>query len=498
MLQHRLPLAKAIIWIVTFTLSSMAIVSTLLPTTAVPARASGVCPTVQNTPSFTIVYGTAALNSQAAPLGTVVEARSPRGDTVGCFVVSTAGQYGTMYVYGEDTSVSPTIPGMRAGETIAFFINSVAASASPALTWSNDLNLHEVNLSATGTFAPVANFSATPTSGSAPLAVQFTDGSSGDISSRAWTFGDGSTSLLTSPSHTYNAPGVYTVTLTVNGPGGSDSETKQSYITVSDALAVEANFTATPRTGAAPLAVAFRDQSVGTVTAWSWNFGDGGTSSAPDPDHTYSAAGVYTVSLTVNGASATDTLTKTNYITVTAPTSVQANFSATPTSGLLPLQVQFTDQSTGGVNLRVWNFGDGQISTAQHPSHTYSSAGIYTVTLIASGPQGNDTEIKSGYITVYRPAVAAFTASPTQGEFPLTVQFTDQSTGSLNFWLWNFGNGQVSTEQHPSHTFSSAGDYTVTLTVNGPSGTDSEIRANYISVKAVSAGNRVYLPLLLK
>jgi len=112
---------------------------------------AGVCPPVQNTPLFTIVYGTATLNGAAAPVGSVVEARSLRGDVVGCFAVSTAGNYGSMYVYGEDTSVSPPVPGMRNGEVISFLVSGASATASPQLAWSNDHDLHQVNLSATST-----------------------------------------------------------------------------------------------------------------------------------------------------------------------------------------------------------------------------------------------------------------------------------------------------------------------------------------------------------
>ena len=117
---------------------------------------AGVCPPVANTPFFTIVYGTVTLDGVAAPVGTVVEARSPRGDVVGCFVVTEAGNYGAMYVYGEDTSVSPPLPGMRAGEVVAFYVNGAEATASPELVWSNDRDLHQADLSATS--APCYDF----------------------------------------------------------------------------------------------------------------------------------------------------------------------------------------------------------------------------------------------------------------------------------------------------------------------------------------------------
>lgn len=81
-------------------------------------------------------------------IGTVIEAVSQRGDVVGCYEVDSQGDYGSMYVYGEDTSVDPSVPGMRAGETIVFHVSGATATATPELTWSNDRDLHQVDLSA--------------------------------------------------------------------------------------------------------------------------------------------------------------------------------------------------------------------------------------------------------------------------------------------------------------------------------------------------------------
>src|SRR5690606_34956354 len=117
---------------------------------------------------------------------------------------------------------------------------------------------------------------------------------------------------------------------------------------------------------------------------------------------------------------------------------------------------------------------------------------------IASGPTGNDTKIKTNYITVYEPATANFAANPTSGAPPLTVQFTDQSTGSINFRLWNFGDGIISTLANPSHLYQAAGVYTVTLTVNGPGGSDTEAKTNYITVNEEASEHNVYLPVVIK
>ncbi len=194
------------------------------------------CPPVQNTPRFTIVWGTVQWNGQNAPVGAVVEARTPAargGDTVGCTTVTDPGKVPAMFVYGEDTSVTPSVPGMKINEPIEFFVSGAPATLDEVLLWSNDWQtglLHTVILTATGSAVPVADFSGTPTSGTAPLAVQFIDASTSDITARLWAFGDGTAgSTLTSPSHTYNSAGIYTVTLTVNGAGGSDVTTKTNY-----------------------------------------------------------------------------------------------------------------------------------------------------------------------------------------------------------------------------------------------------------------------------
>ena len=163
--------------------------------------------------------------------------------------------------------------------------------------------------------------------------------------------------------------------------------------------------------------------------------------------------------------------------------SPQAAFTAAPLSGTPPLTVTFTDQSTGAITTWDWSFGDGGASTQQHPTHVYTAPGSYTVTLTVSGPGGADSETKTNYITVgYAAPIAAFTAAPLAGTAPLTVTFTDQSTGPITTWDWSFGDGGVSGARHPAHIYETAGTYTVTLTVTGPGGSDTETRPGYITV----------------
>lgn len=177
----------------------------------------------------------------------------------------------------------------------------------------------------TGPVPPVANFVGSPTSGVVPLTVNFTDQSTGTINTWNWNFGDGGTSTAQNPSHVYNSTGTFTVTLTVSGSAGSDSEVKTGYITVSSCLMPVANFVGSPVSGYTPLTVNFTDQTTGSPTSWSWTFGDGGTSTLQNPSHVYATAGTYTVTLVATNSCGSDDFTRTNYITVTDPPAQQCD-----------------------------------------------------------------------------------------------------------------------------------------------------------------------------
>jgi PKD repeat protein len=242
--------------------------------------------------------------------------------------------------------------------------------------------------------------------------------------------------------------------------------------------------------------VHFTDTSTGTLTAHLWDFGDGTISTVQHPAHVYTTTGAYTVSLNVSGPGGGDRLTRSGYIVVTSDGPLTAGFAASPLAGQPPLTVVFTDTSTGAVTDWLWSFGDGGTSTAQHPTHTYTLTGAFTVSLTASGPGGSDTEVKAGYIQVSdEPIIANFTAQPTSGPAPLTVQFTDGSAGDITSWQWAFGDGGTSTLPNPTHVYATAGTYTVMLMVSGPEGSDTETKARYITVQG---GHSIYLPIVLR
>ena len=155
--------------------------------------------------------------------------------------------------------------------------------------------------------------------------------------------------------------------------------------------------------------------------------------------------------MTASNANGSNALTKSSYIAVSSVLNAPAaNFSASPTSGKAPLTVRFTDQSTGSPTSWKWTFGDGNNSTEKNPVHAYNKSGLYSVTLTASNENGSNALTKSSYIavsSVLNTPVSNFSASPTSGKVPLTVSFTDESTGSPTSWKWTFGDGNSSTEK---------------------------------------------------
>jgi subtilisin family serine protease len=161
---------------------------------------------------------------------------------------------------------------------------------------------------------------------------------------------------------------------------------------------------------------------------------------------------------------------------------VVAEFGGTPTTGCPGMSVNFTDQSTGTVTSWSWDFGDGGSSTLQNPSHVYAAPGTYAVSLTANGPACNDTETKSGYLTVGSAPTADFSASTTGGPAPLEVDFTDLSAQAPTSWLWDFGDGGSAATQEATHTYTDPGTYTVTLTSTNGCGSDPEVKTDYVTV----------------
>jgi PKD repeat protein len=128
----------------------------------------------------------------------------------------------------------------------------------------------------------------------------------------------------------------------------------------------------------------------------------------------------------------------------------------------------------------LWDFGDGTTSDRQNPSHTFGADRDYTVSLTVTNQYGTNTRTQPSYIGVGLPPVTEFSGTPSTGEVPLGVKFTDASANRPMAWNWNFGDGSTSTEQHPAHTYTKAGQYFVTLRVSNHFGSDGLTKSGYI------------------
>lgn len=298
--------------------------------------------------------------------------------------------------------------------------------------------------------APVAAFtySGDPT-------VSFTDASLNSPTSWFWNFGDGGTSTLENPSHLYASNGVYNVCLTATNATGSN--TSCQLITIDSYLSPVAAFTFT-----GDPTVTYTDLSTNSPTSWAWSFGDGGVSTLENPTHTFTTNGTYNTCLTATNAVGSNTSCQDVIIDSYVYIPV-ADFTYTGDP-----DVEFTDISSNAPTTWAWDFGDGGTSSLENPIHLYASDGTYDVCLTAGNIAGSDTECKTIIVTGYVAPSALFSFS---GD-PVTT-FTDLSTGSPNSWLWNFGDGGVSTLENPSHVYATNGIFNVCLSIVSPGGSDA-------------------------
>jgi len=321
---------------------------------------------------------------------------------------------------------------------------------------------------------PVADFSAPVTSRcEPPLTVNFQDLSGGGATSWQWDFGDGNTSNLQNPAHTYTSYGSFTVTLiAANAFGCTDTITKTDFIRIQRA---SISIPALPAHGCIPFTITMIPviTALDAVTSYNWDFGDGGTSTLANPTHTYITQGTYTVRLIITTSSGcTDTLSIPSAIHVGSKP--MADFSATPIPVCGTQPVYFTDLTTPMADEWEWSFGDGGISTSQNPSHRYSDTGYFTIQLIATNNGCPDTIIKTNYVRVL-PPIAVFNPVPNCNN-RLQFSFTDQSIAPLT-WEWDFGDGSpVSFLQNPVHNFPSLATYTVRLIVTNGGCADTTFR----------------------
>ncbi|MDX1651092.1 MAG: PKD domain-containing protein [Brumimicrobium sp.] len=288
------------------------------------------------------------------------------------------------------------------------------------------------------------------------------------IASWDWNFGDGNTSFQQHPTYIYQNPGVFNVSLTVTNTNGCDSTFMQDVL-VSEVP--DADFSFTNDCFGAP--TIFTDQSVNNPGIWLWDFGDGTiVNGGPLEQHTYSAPGNYVVSLTVLGSDSICSDQSIQVVTITQ----QANADFFIPNPVCAGEVfSFTDNSStnlGTIDAYQWDMGDGTVYNTQNGSHVYLTDGIYTITLTVTTTDGCQST-HSESIQVLPLTAANF--DHTLACSGQSIQFTNTSAGNTNSWLWDFGDGNFSTDQFPVHTYSSSGSYTVMLVVQNLGGCSDTI-----------------------
>lgn len=340
---------------------------------------------------------------------------------------------------------------------------------------------------------PGAAFTFAPNNQCAGTTVSFSNSSTGTgaFTTYSWNFGDAGTSTSASPTHVYAAGGSYNVTLTVtNGAGCTSSVTHTVTVLPRPVASIsgddgdgDTQYCLSPVDNTTSEDVTFFNTTTG-ATSYSWNMGDGSpvinTASTASFIHTYSSYGTFNVTMTATGANG---CTTTTGLSVIFDKFVSASFVVplAQFSGCLPHTVT-PNNASQNASQYVWNFGDGTppITTTSFvaPSHTYTTGGSYTISVIASN-SCNSSTATVGPITVVGPPVINFTATPALGCSLQSVSFGNTTTGTspTNNYFWNFGNGTTlnGVKLPPAQTYSQ-GTWTIMLVAGNSCGTDTAYR----------------------
>ncbi|MCX6267869.1 MAG: PKD domain-containing protein [Bacteroidetes bacterium] len=360
-------------------------------------------------------------------------------------------------------------------------------------------------------FPPMADFSASDTTPNTGQEVQFNDESINSPTSWAWSFSpstvtykQNTSSISENPIVTFNEVGLYTVTLIAANCTRSDTAVKTGYILVANPPV--ANFSANILTPYTWQTVNFTDLSTNNPTGWMWSFEPSTvdfqvptTRFSQNPMVQFRESGLYSVTFGSWNAGGGSTMVKTNYISVLYPP--VANFSANDVTPYIGQTITFTDLSTNSPEYWEWSFTPATVSfTGGTDSHTkspqvqFTAGGLYSVTLTAYNGSGFNTAVKTNYISVLFPPVADFSANDTTPGIGGEVRFTDASTNSPTAWLWSFSpatasfsGGTNAESKNPRIKFNANGSYTITLTATNASGSNTKLKANYISVRVPGA-----------
>lgn len=335
---------------------------------------------------------------------------------------------------------------------------------------------------------PVALFQPNPVFSCSTGEVQFTDMSLG-ADQWLWSFGDGDTSHQQHPLHLYEEPGRYSVGLTVKNDRTGCEFQSGGFVLIDPA---EMNMSVDKFSGCAPLSVQFSDQSPEAVK-WFWDFGDSQSSTIPNVSHIFTDPGTYTVRhsiFTILAILGTDTLfcsiSDSIKIRVFEPV---ANFATSDSAGCVPFNFQLQDLSITQAPITQWGWNITQNgvrvagSNEEHPFFILEEVGIYTVNLAILDSAGCSSAVTKQDFILTSLAIPEFDA-----EFPINcpnnpIQFNNLSQGNNLVYLWDFGDGNISTEENPAHTYAQEGFFTVSLTVSDGICDTTIIKENYVQIE---------------
>ena len=296
-----------------------------------------------------------------------------------------------------------------------------------------------------------------------------------------WEYGDGTSG--SEPRHTYDKPGIYTVTLTVTNAAGEDSTSKTLIIHIPEKVPIaQLRCYTEPKRRIAGYRLMFHDASTNSPLDWEWDFGDGMKASGSEVEHTYAKEGKYTVTLTASNETGKCEHPAKEVITILPPPpKPKSKFEVKKIEGKT---ITFRNLSSQGPYHKYeWDFGDGKSSQDANPTHKYAIAGTYTVTLTVKSERSEDVfSLPLEVSPSPKPKAGFKVVSRKKMDNAYYVTFLSTSKHAIE-WEWDFGDGYSDTDENPpSHAYFKKGKVHVTLTVTNDDG-DSDTCTKIIHVE---------------
>ncbi|NPD83162.1 PKD domain-containing protein [Lentimicrobium sp. L6] len=333
--------------------------------------------------------------------------------------------------------------------------------------------------------------------------TNFNDLSSSDvgITTWEWDFGDGNISSVSSPTHLYTQAGLYTVTLLVENENSCIDQVTHSVWVKNNPIS-DFSFSYTDGGACENTTIHFSDNSEaieGNIASWNWSFGDGNYSEEPNPFHIYSIAGNHNVTLSVmNSIGCSNTI----QIPIQIYENPEVDFSYT--EACLGTPTEFNDSdfiNMGAISIWDYDFGDGLSSNYSNPTHEYTTDGEFIVNLSIIDTN-NCTNNKSHMVPVYNAPITNFRSDTVCFNTPTSFTDLSQPQSAIDFWIWNFGDTETSTEQNPNHLYNNPGYYEIQLIAGNDAGCSDTITktawvweppvANFISSDTACTEGLVY------